>query len=318
MKVFIFGSSGLIGHYCAQAAHRRGLEVTAFYHRTPPQLPPAISTRRLDLSNPEAVLRPILDEFPDVIINAVALSSTEEVEANPTLAEKLNVRLPKRLAEAAHHTGARFIHLSSDMVFDGTNPPYRSTDNPNPINLYGQLKLLAEREVLKAATNCVVLRLPIITGNSLSGNRSLHEKLFASWASGKRTRLFTDEIRQPCSADNVADVLVEFCERPNLSGIFHWAGPDRLSRYEIGLKILRHFGLPEDLIEPASGVGSGRPMDLSMELEPLISKLRTRPTFFDWQLNEMQVPPLCQEWYSAMTGSTSAAPLPRLVKGRDF
>ncbi len=320
MKVFIFGSSGLVGHHCALAAHKRGFGVTAFYHSTPPQLPSGIRTLRLDLSNPEAAVRPLLDEFPDIVINAAALSSPGEVDAKPELAEKLNVQLPKRLAEVTHHTGGRIIHLSTDMVFDGTDGPYRSSDKPNPRTLYGQLKLLAEREVLKAASGgSVVLRLAIVTGNSPSGSRSLHEKLFATWASGKRPQLYTDEMRQPCSADNVADVLVELCERPNLSGIFHWAGPDRLSRYEMAVQILRRFGLPEDLVEPALGEGTGRPLDLTLELEPLLSKLRTKPAFYGWQLHDMVVPPLCQEWYAAMIGSQKTpAPLPRLIKGRDF
>ena len=50
--------------------------------------------------------------------------------------------------------------------------------------------------------------------------------------------LFDDEFRQPCSADNVASVVVELLERPNLNGLFHWAGSEVITRYELGLRIL--------------------------------------------------------------------------------
>ncbi len=134
-------------------------------------------------------------------------------------------------------------------------------------------------------------------GNSLTGKRSVHEKLIASIHSGNQPRLFTDELRQPCSASNVAEVLLELSERRDLHGIFHWAGSEIISRFEMGQRILKHFGLPLDKVKATSIFNNpshaGRPANLSFNLHPIVSKLKTKPISFEAQLQELtQIKPL--------------------------
>ncbi|MGE9294871.1 MAG: dTDP-4-dehydrorhamnose reductase family protein [Puniceicoccales bacterium] len=318
MKIIVTGASGLVGNAFLQEASRRRHEVIAVSGSRPANLPSGARGKQMDLTDTAEIEGLVLEEFPDIIINCAAASSPTVVEADPERAEKVNVALPRHLAMLSNHLSARFYHLSTDMVFEGVQGPYRSSDAPNPRNLYGQLKMLAEREVLKFGKEfATVLRIAIITGNSPGGERSLHERLFKQWAEGKTTPLFTNEIRQPLGVENLAEVLAELCERPSLHGIFHWAGIDTLSRFEIGQRIVRHFGLPEDLIEPVEG-DADRPLDLTMELQPLLSKLRTPPMRFDDQLRSMEVPPLCRAWHATMTGQESDEPRERFVKGRDF
>ena len=193
------------------------------------------------------------------------------------------------LAQLSTHLGARLVHVSTDMVFDGqSEQPYRSTDMPAPTNLYGQTKLMAEREVLKHnPEDPVVLRIPILMGNSPGGRRSVHEKLIAAIQAGEKPKLFCDEIRQPCSASNVAEVLLELSERRDLHGLFHWAGNETLSRFEMGQRILKHFGLPLDAIESACRDDDSRPAKLTFNLNPIVSKLKTKPIDFETQLEEL-------------------------------
>ena len=70
------------------------------------------------------------------------------MEKEPGKAELLNVRLVELLAEESARLGFNFIHISTDYVFDGTSPPYKPEDKPNPLNVYGEHKLAAE-EVLR-------------------------------------------------------------------------------------------------------------------------------------------------------------------------
>ena len=128
----------------------------------------------------------------------------------------------------------------------------------------------------------MVLRITLLNGNSPRGDRSPHERILSALANGQTPSLFTDEYRQTSSAENVAQLIVELIERPNLNGLFHWAGSEVVSRYELGRKILQRFGFKEDRIEPSTllesidRVGS-RPACLTFELAPLESKVKTQP-----------------------------------------
>ena len=215
------------------------------------------------------------------------------MEENPIIAEKINVALPRALAQLSTHLGSRLIHISTDMVFDGqSEEPYRSTDMPNPTTLYGQTKLMAEREVLEHnPEDPVVLRIPILMGRSPRGNRAVHEKLLAAIREGATPKLFCDEIRQPTSASNVAEVMLELTERRDLHGIFHWAGSEQLSRFEMGQRILAHFGQPLNSVESVCATDSpefaNRPRNLTFNLHPIAGKLKTLPINFEEQLDEL-------------------------------
>ncbi|MCD8283727.1 MAG: SDR family oxidoreductase [Opitutae bacterium] len=324
MKLFVLGASGFLGREVVFSALRRGFGVTAIFHETEPVFPPAVRKMKMDLERTDEVESLILQEFPNAVINCAAIISIAVANANPERAERLNVALPRRLAMLANHISERLVHVSTDMVFDGTKGNYEHTDTPMALsqNLYAQTKLLGEKEVLKyGKSNATVVRVPVISGNSQSGAKSLHERLFAMWARGETANLFAEEIRQPVSVSNLADVLVELCERPNLSGVYHWAGTDAMSRAEIGERIAEHFGLsPQKFVKRISyddvpGARETRPRDLSFSLNPLAGKLKTRAQPFDEILAEMRVPDCCAAWFEAETGRRVVR---RLIKGVDF
>lgn len=322
MKIIITGAAGFLGRETVLSALRRGFEVVAVFHEKETFLPPAVRRVKMDLTDEAATQSFVLQEFPDAVVNCAGATSIAEADADHDRAEKLNAALPRMLAMLANHISGRFVHVSTDMVFDGDKGSYEHTDMPLPRNLYAQTKLLGERDALKfGKSNAVIVRTTLLSGNSPSGTKSLHERLFADWSRGKKTPLFEEEIRQPVSVSNLADALVELCERPNLSGVYHWAGGEKLSRFEIGLRIARRFGLPEEKLiekttyEKAGGAAKSRPRDLSFILHPLAGKLKTRVQSFDEILSEMSVPAGCEEWYEAQTGRKVVR---KLVKGVDF
>lgn len=288
MKILLTGVSGLLGHNFALVAAKRGHQIYGLYHRRKPTsrgLPQAI---KMDLQAPEHLTQLCLELWPDAIVNCAAISSPEQCEQNPNLAEKINVALPQLLAQISTHIGARLIHISTDLVFDGlTDQPYRSTDLPNPNSLYGQCKLMAERAVLEHnSEDPVVLRVPLLMGKSPSEVRSVHEKLLTAVQSGKRVKISRSEWRQPAAADNVAAVMLELCERRDLHGLFHWAGSEHLSRYEIAQRILEHFNYPLDAVEAVDSPEEEK-QNLFFNLEPLVNKIKTRPQNFQSQLDAL-------------------------------
>jgi dTDP-4-dehydrorhamnose reductase len=243
-----------------------------------------------------------------VIINAAAISEPAACEANPILSQALNVTFPASLAAAAEAVSARFIHISSEQVFDGTNAPYRIGDTPSPINLYGRQKVESEQLVLSASKNRAVVRAPLLLGNSLSGRRSVHEKLFEPWAAGAAARFYVDEFRQVCTAGNLATALMEIAARPELRGVFHWAGAELSSRYELGQRLAARFGVPPTLVTAVRradtpAVSAKRPANLALDLAPLNRELRLKPQTVDEALQELVVPAHFREWQRKMTSS---------------
>ncbi len=310
MKVAVFGASGMVGSAFCQAAVHRGFVTDGFSHRHPIKVKGMASVSQVDLRDLNVLERPLLDGWPQVIVNAAAISEPDRVKEDAAISRVINIDLPHRLAEISNHVGARFLHLSTDLVFDGSAPPYRSTDRPNPLSLYGKQKLEAEEAILNCCPeNVVVLRITIVNGNSPSGRRSVHEKLLRAIAKGRRPTLFSDEFRQPCSCANVADALVELCQRPNLNGLFHWGGVERLSRFELGRSILQRFALPEKFVESGSRRAfpgeDERPADLAFNLDPLEGKLNTRPSTLAEQLEEMSIPDDLYDWFKEHTADTS-------------
>lgn len=306
MKIFLTGASGLVGSAFAGAADRRGHEVIGVVGVYAGEIAGVRKKLALDLTDEAATAAAVLDAFPDAIVNCAATSVPEACETDPARAQMLNVALPATLARLANHLSARLVHLSSEQVFDGIlTTPYAAGDATSPINLYGRQKLESERAVHTAAPEfAVTLRAPLLMGDSPGGRRSLHERLLADWAAGMTARLYTDEFRQPCAAENLAEAMVELCERGNVSGVFHWAGTELLSRLALGLRLRDHFKLSENQAPIAAvlradtpGVTKKRQPCLALDIAPLVGKLKTRPQTIAEQLEGMKVPPPVREWY---------------------
>lgn len=309
MTIFLTGASGLVGSAFARAAARRGHRVVGTVGSFAGEIEGVAQKRSLDLGDEMAVTAAVLDAFPQAIVNCAAISVPEQCDANPALAQTLNVGLPATLARLAHHVSARLVHLSSEQVFDGARAtPYAATDLVSPINLYGRQKLESERAVNAAAAEfAVTLRAPLLMGNSAAGQRSNHERLFADWAAGRTPRLFTDEFRQTCTAENLAEVMVELCERSDVRGVFHWAGAELISRHALALRIREHFKLTEKQAPLTSvtraelpEVARKRQACLALNLAPLAGKLKTRPQTIAEQLEELNVPVPVREWYHGL------------------
>jgi dTDP-4-dehydrorhamnose reductase len=305
MKILLVGASGLLGCAFAKAAQRRRHEVIGIVGSYSQSIEGLSQRKTIDLHDLASLESLVLGIFPDAIVNCAAYAIPSDCESNPKRTAEINVALPQKLALLARHLFARYLHISSDQVFDGNDAPYATSATPNPPNQYARQKLESEKLVLDlAAEFASVIRIPLLNGNSLAGQRSIHESLFRSWSLGERPALFCDEYRQPCLTDNLAEAMVELCERNDSRGLLHWAGRDRLSRFEIGKRILDHFGLPAGFIKRAERGDdprfAQRQNDLSLDLQPLAGILKTRPQSFSDQLDGLVVPKPYREWYHSI------------------
>jgi dTDP-4-dehydrorhamnose reductase len=271
MKILVTGSSGLLGlNLCLgnwDSHTVLGLD-RGKLHGTPFELIHA------DLNDPQTACRLIDIAKPDAIIHTAALANLEQCESDPENARYLNGEIPGILAEAAARASVRFIHISTDAVFDGTKDEiYTEADAPNPLSVYARTKLLGEQNVLSANPAAAVARVNFF-GWSLSGTRSLSEFFYNKLSAGEPCNGFTDVYFCPMFVGDLADTILRMLDK-GLSGLYHVVGSQALNKYEFGVRIARQFRFDEELIRPISVEQSTLIAQRSHNLRLSIHKLST-------------------------------------------
>jgi dTDP-4-dehydrorhamnose reductase len=175
------------------------------------------------------------------------------------------------VALAAAAAGARLVHVSSDVVFSGAAPAYDETRPPDPVSPYGAAKAAAETAVKGIAPGAVVARTSLIVGDD---GDSQHERLVHTLAAGATSGvLFTDNVRCPVHVTDLARALLELSAGGH-SGICHVAGPDAVSRYELGVLIAQRDGLDEAALPAGRCAATGWPGPLDVRLDSTRTQAR--------------------------------------------
>ncbi|KAK7060693.1 hypothetical protein SK128_017193 [Halocaridina rubra] len=142
-RVMITGASGLLGRAVMKVfAQEKWNIIGLAYSRVGPGLV------QCDITNTDAVRALVEKEKPTFIIHAAAERAPDAVENKYDETRRLNVASSGHLAAIAKSSGSRLIYISTDYVFDGSSPPYKITDTPNPLNKYGQTKFDGEKAVM--------------------------------------------------------------------------------------------------------------------------------------------------------------------------
>lgn len=252
MRLLITGASGLLGINLAMEAMREH-EVIGVDRGKLKSAPFPVYTA--DLFNRSSI-DPILDAIqPEWLINCAALTNLEECEKDHERARLINTDMPGQLANACGKRKIRFIHISTDAVFDGEKKDfYTEEDEPNPLGIYSQTKLGGERAVQKANSEAIIARVNFY-GWSLSGRHSLGEFFVNSLIAGKQVNGFTDVVFCPMLVNHSARILLSMLEK-GLTGLYHVVGPQLMSKYQFGVEIARKFGFSENQIDPTSILSS--------------------------------------------------------------
>ena len=261
LLLLVTGASGYLGRHLVARAGSAWRLVGTHLSRPPP---PGLESYRLDIRD-AAATGTLLDELrPEVVLHTAYRQHEPAVNLEGT----------RNLAVACEPIGARLVFVSTDLVFDGRRGWYRETDPPSPIEPYGTSKAAAEQEVLRRGG--AVARTSLIFGFDPL-DPITWRLVVRPLRSGVRSRLFVDEFRCPAYAPDLADALLELAAT-DYRGIVHLGGPQRLSRYEFGLKLAGALGLAPAGLEPARQADSGlvRAPDTSLDTSLAHRLLRAR------------------------------------------
>ena len=228
---------------------------------------PGVAVQHVDLRQADVLRRCVAEFRPSHVVHAGAMTSVAEAYQRPQEAWVTNAEATLALGEAGEDVGARFVFISTDMVFGGDAAPYRETDSPNPLSNYGRTKFFAERLVL-LLDRALVVRLPLMYGFAVTRRETTFADQIAALRERKPLTLFTDEFRTPVWIVDAARAVVGL-GRSEQAGLIHVAGPQRLSRHEMVATFAKVLHIANPLLEAISrlsiATAEPRPADLSLK-----------------------------------------------------
>ncbi len=269
----MLGGTGFLGAQVLRRAAAAGWERTVSLSRA----------TGLDLASagPRAVEAALRAVDADAVILCSAMAKIDECEREPERAAATNTLGPASVARACAALGLRLVHVSTDLAFGATSAPsggFREDHEPAPISTYGRTKVAGEREVLASHPSALVARIPLLYGDSFGRGLGASDGLLAALARGEAPTLFVDEWRTPLDVVDAADALLELAHSA-ASGLLHVAGPERVSRAELGRRALAAAGVSAVLhtaSRSSAPLNNLRPADVCLDTSLARRLLRTR------------------------------------------
>lgn len=235
-KMIVYGITGMVGARIPQLLSGQ------FKIIGPPH-------SHLDLCDEKRVRQHIDDVAVDKILYVAGLTKVDQAQLNPKLAFRLNSGVVENITDHAAKRKIPVIYISTDAVFDGSqyDHPYKETDTPNPLSVYGKSKLVGEKAVLKSSrSNCIVRTIMVYSANYP------HKQDFARLAyhclkNHESFEGIADQIINPTFVDDLVNALAKILEK-NARGIYHVAATDFTTNFGFVAKIAKIFNFNKSLI----------------------------------------------------------------------
>ncbi|MBD1862182.1 MULTISPECIES: NAD(P)-dependent oxidoreductase [Trichocoleus] len=253
-KLLITGASGFLGWHLCQIAQRQWDVYGTYCSQAIAMV--GVTALKVDISDFVALKHLFERVQPDAVIHLAAQSSPNYCQTHPEASHAINVTASCNIAGLCSDRVIPCVFSSTDLVFDGLNPPYRETDPVNPVNLYGEQKVLAEAGMRSRYPQTAICRMPLMFGAASPTATSFMQPFIQMLRDEQELCLFTDEFRTPASGTTAAQGLLLALEK--VQGYMHLGGEERISRYEFGRLLVEVLGLPE------TGLKAGRQQDVKM------------------------------------------------------
>jgi dTDP-4-dehydrorhamnose reductase len=239
-RVLVLGATGMLGNAVYRLFSASDGFETFATARSANLLPRFAEARRsnivigVDVENTDVMAKVFAEHRPDVVINCVGVVKQLSNAKDPLVSIAINSMLPHRLSALCALSGARFVHVSTDCVFNGQKGGYHETDAPDATDLYGRTKLLGEVD----APHAITLRTSIV-GRELAGNHSLIDWFLSQKAPIKGFRRAIFSGLPTCELARVIRDLV--IPAPQLHGLYH-VSSDPIDKYTLLCLVAMRYG----------------------------------------------------------------------------
>jgi len=228
---------------------------------------------KMDITKKEEVDFVFQKVKPDVVLHIAAMTDVDRCETDKEMANRINVMGTKNIIDGCARIKAKLVHISTDFVFNGGKGDYAEDDLPDPLSYYANTKLQAEGLLRRSGLKWLVIRPEVLYGYNGDGSeRSFVQWVYSSLKQGKEIKVVDDQYNTPTLVDDIAGALGVLIKKGS-EGIYHVAGPDKLSRYDMAVKLAEVFGFDRRLVKRIKSSElkqtAKRPVDSSLNTEKL-------------------------------------------------
>jgi dTDP-4-dehydrorhamnose reductase len=264
-RLLVTGASGFLGwNICSVANKSWNVYGVAFSN---PIEISGTNIKVVDLTDYYNLKQLFIDVAPDAVIHAAAAANANFCQLNQTESHKINVDTSINIAGLCMEQNVPLVFVSTDMVFDGLNAPYKEEAPVCPINVYGEQKVLAEKEIVRRCQEVAVCRTSIMFGNHPNRAKSWFQKNLEAVRTQQNLQLFVDEFRTFLSVRKAVSGLL--LSLGNINGILHLSGDERISRYDFARLMTMAFHINNARLTPCNlkdvQVIAPRANDLSLD-----------------------------------------------------
>ncbi len=239
MNIMITGSNGQLGSELQSIIASGKAEIGEINAAYKTARVTAVDVDRLDITDSAATAAFVAESKPDIIINCAGMTNVDGCESDPETAFNVNARGVRNLAAAAESIGAKFVHISTDYVFDGEGKrPYLEWDLPDPQSIYGASKELGERYAMQFCKKSFIVRTAWLYG--YRGKNFVKTVIRILKERGEMT-VVNDQRGNPTSANDLAYHILKLCLTDEY-GIYHCTGEGECSWYDFAAKIAEYSG----------------------------------------------------------------------------
>ena len=234
----LLGGTGRLGRALAAVLRERGVPFAA----------PGRS--EVDLAATDRLAEIIGRIAPGVVLNAAAFTDVAGCEA-PEIRDavfRINAGAPEALARACDRLAIPLVHVSTDYVFDGDGRvPYRETDDPHPIQVYGASKLAGEQAVLAAASSSLVVRVSTVFGPWVPERPAYPDAILRQARTSARIEVAARPVASPTFTIDAAEAIVDLW-RAGASGVVHVVNDGACSRLELARAVVEEAGFAPPVV----------------------------------------------------------------------
>jgi dTDP-4-dehydrorhamnose reductase len=245
MKYLILGANGLIGRYFVRLCKEKGIDYAGTrYSREGEGLLPF---NQLEFDRIPVFFNEV---SPTVVVNAIGLAGgVNFCEENPGIGRNYHVDATKVMVDWCKKTGAVFVYISTDYVFDGENPPYKEEDETNPLNLYGRLKLEGEQHIRSNLERYMIARTTNVFGwDPETRTPNFLMNLMEMLKDKDRVKVPGFLYGNPTYVGDLAVGITDLIEKQHY-GLYHIVGSENINRYDWALKLVDMVGLKGKTLE---------------------------------------------------------------------